>query len=215
MDPGEQFVREMLAHYPEDWDTRAELLDTLIRRGDYDEAVATIAAAPAMPVDPSHLYKMVEVYRRANPLTAVTLLNGMISANPDDPKAHLACADVYAVQGNGAKAREHYRRAVELRPEFRDREMEQQIGVNPNAPTVKLHDRKRAQSAKTQRLLKVATVEIPKTGAAGAKRGPAGRRGGKGARPPSSSSSQTLTLIVVLLIALALVGGLIFWLSRR
>jgi tetratricopeptide (TPR) repeat protein len=159
LDPGEQFSREMLAYYPDDWDTRCDLIDTLMLRGDLDQAVQLIEEAPAMPEEDSYLYKMVEVYMKTSPYTAITLLNGLLARNAEDPKANLAIADVYLSMGNAAKARDHYRRALDRQPEFRDRLMERRMGVNPKAPVMKYRDRKKANSGRGRRQVNLETVD--------------------------------------------------------
>ena len=90
MDPGEQFARDMLAQYPDDWETRCDLVDNLAMRGEINLAVQVIEDAPHLPVDSGHLYKLVEVYTKANPHVAIALLRGVVANDPKDPKAHLA-----------------------------------------------------------------------------------------------------------------------------
>lgn len=149
----------MLACYPDDWDTRCDLIDSLMRRGDFDQAAQVIEDAPAMPHEDSYIYRMVEVYMKTRPYTAITHLNRFLARNADDPKANLAIADVYLSMGNAARARGHYRRALDLQPEFRDRLMERRMGINPKAAVMKYRDRKKTSSGRGRRQVNVETVD--------------------------------------------------------
>ncbi len=210
MDPGEQFLRDLLAQYPDDWETRCELVDTLAGRGDTDGAVAVIEEAPHLPVDSSHLYKLVEVYAKANPNVAVALLRGVVANDPKDPKAHLAFADVYATIGNGARAREHYRTCLRLRPEFRDLTLERRIGIQPHTPTVKLLDREQFRAA-TGRGRRRGHPDVMATAPPRSAARPA--RPSRG-RPPARRDVSAVG-IVLLVTGLAVgIGALLFWYLR-
>ena len=212
MDPGEQFARDMLAQYPDDWETRCDLVDNLAMRGEINLAVQVIEDAPHLPVDSGHLYKLVEVYTKANPHVAIALLRGVVANDPKDPKAHLAFADVYAAVGNGAKAREHYRTCLKLRPEFRDLALESRIGIQANAPTVKLLDRDQFQKVTgRQRAGHPDVVANSRRGAA-TSRSPRRNADRRSTPRRDVSAAAIVTTITVLAIAL---GAVAIWWFRQ
>ena len=115
---GQEYYLQAIAAAPDDPQPLREYIAFNIRYGfDLREAALPLARQLVIrnPSDPASLDVMGEVLLRLGDLSnAERFFRRALGEDPDYPQAHLHLGDLYRLRGEIIRAREHYRRALEL-----------------------------------------------------------------------------------------------------
>ena len=127
--PTGQQIIERLLRDPDNWELRLAAAATLSAEGRTGEAISILDSAPASPETEPELLQCAEIYAATQPVKAVNLLHGWLQTYPHSALVHLAMADTALRVGDRSGAQAYYQRAIQLKPEYRDPDLEVRYGL--------------------------------------------------------------------------------------
>jgi transitional endoplasmic reticulum ATPase len=128
-----KLLEKALSTSPDDWETRAHLMQHYLSANEAHLAEALLQAAPRIPDDePSALLKA-QIEMELRPIDAIRTLNEIITHNRGCAMAYLLYAWALCRQGLKEEAKKKYGAATVIDESLRDAGLEQQLGLEPDA----------------------------------------------------------------------------------
>ena len=141
-----KLLEKALQVSPEDWETRAHVIDSYLENGQGQRAVETLRAAPEIPATEAALLLKARVETEVSPSDAIVTLEGILARNKACAAAYLLFAKVYRKRGLRDEARRKYGAATIIDESLTDPELAEWIegkgGLDPvgSAPISALNE---------------------------------------------------------------------------
>lgn len=130
-----KLLEKALQTSPEDWETRAHLIDTYLANGNAQRAAELLAAAPTIPDTEEDLLRKARVELEQDIAAAQRTLESILARNKGCAHAYLLLAKVLLKRGLRDEARRKYGAATVIDEHLSDPELEAAFGVaNEPAP---------------------------------------------------------------------------------
>ncbi len=130
-------LKKSVESNPGDWESRLALIEACLKEGDRNGAVEALSGIEALPTDTPSLIAAAKCYALVGSPGAVTVIEPLVEAEPENAKAHLCLAQIAHQFNDTGKARKHYHEAVRLDASVKDEKMsaiygdEEDKGVDP------------------------------------------------------------------------------------
>ena len=129
-----KLLEKALAVSPEDWETRAHLLDEYIAAGRWDRAAELLNTAPAIPDTEEAALRKARVQLEISVADAQITLEEILKRNKGCAQAYLLLAKLFHKRGLRDEARRKYGAATVIDEQLNDPELEAALGI-ANAPS--------------------------------------------------------------------------------
>ncbi len=161
---------------PEDWDTRAHLVESYLAAGQATQAAETLHAAPEIPAAEDAQLLKAAVETETAPSDAIVTLEGVLARNKACARAYLGLAKVYRKRGLRDEARRKYGAATIIDESLADPALAAWIeGKGPTEPVA-------AEAPEANAIAEAAALAY------------AGAREGEDARPDTGTEAASLDL---------------------
>ena len=129
-----KLLQKALLVAPEDWETRAYLLEHYVAARDFSRARTCLAEAPRPPESEADLLLKARVEAEFDPSAAIQTLTSILQRNKACARAYLQLAVIYRKQGLNEDARKKYGAATLLDETLTDPEWEAWLGNEATPP---------------------------------------------------------------------------------
>jgi len=127
-----KLLEKAIALSPEDWETRAHLIDLYLSAGLADRAAGLLKAAPAIPATEADLLRQARVELATDTAAAQGTLQSVLTLNRANATAYLLLARLFQKRGLREEARKKYGAATVIDETLSDPELE--AWLNQTAP---------------------------------------------------------------------------------
>ncbi|MGH8022176.1 MAG: AAA family ATPase, partial [Limisphaerales bacterium] len=124
-----KLLEKALAATPDDWETRAHLIDQYLAIGATDRAAQLLKSAPLIPDTEQDALRKARVEMHTNSSDALVTLQNILARNKACAEAYLQMARVYQKNGLRDEARKKYGAATIIDENLRDRRLEEWLGM--------------------------------------------------------------------------------------
>ncbi|HTV42016.1 MAG TPA: AAA family ATPase [Candidatus Sulfotelmatobacter sp.] len=125
-----KLLEKALNATPEDWETRAHLIDQYLAIGSPERAAQLLKSAPVIPDTEPDALRKARVELETAPSDAIITLQNVLARNKACAEAYLLMAKVYQKNGLRDKARKKYGAATIIDENLRDPQLEQWLGIS-------------------------------------------------------------------------------------
>lgn len=124
-------LKKALDEDPSNWQNRLALIEAYTNEDQKNEAVALLQNIDRLPDDAEGLIAAAKCYAKVGSPDAGDILDPLIEAQPNNPEAHLARAQIAHQFKDAAKAKEHYHQAKRLDANVSDPALGEAYGEVP------------------------------------------------------------------------------------
>ena len=132
-----KLLEKALLAAPDDWETRAHLIEQYLALGRAQRAAELIMAAPSVPDTEENALLKARVELETDLAAALLTLQGILAKNKACAQAYLLLARLYHKRGMRDEARRKYGAATVIDESLSDPDLENWLGIEPAAPVQK------------------------------------------------------------------------------
>ena len=125
-----KLLEKALHATPDDWETRAHLIDEYLAIGAAERAAELLKNAPGIPDTEPDALRKARVEIETNPSEALVTLQNILNRNKACAQAYLLMAKVYQKNGLRDEARKKYGAATIIDENLRDPQIEEWLGIS-------------------------------------------------------------------------------------
>lgn len=129
-----KLLEKALMASPEDWETRAHLVDQYLALGNAARAAELLKAAPSIPDTEEDLLRQARVELETSMAEAQGTLETILKRNKGCARAYLLLAKLFLRRGLRDEARRKYGAATVIDEQLSDPELEAALGASPVPP---------------------------------------------------------------------------------
>ncbi len=129
-----KLLEKALLASPDDWETRAHLIDEYLETGQATKAESLLHTAPRVPDTEADALRVARVYLETAPAAAQQRLEDVLSKNRACAQAWLLLARVFQKRGLREEARSKYGAATIIDDSLRDPVLESWLGLSSESP---------------------------------------------------------------------------------
>ncbi len=125
-----KLLEKALHATPDDWETRAHLIDQYLAIGSVERAAELLKSAPAIPDTEQDALRKARVEIENTPSEALVTLQNILNRNKACAQAYLLMAKVHQKNGLRDEARKKYGAATIIDEKLRDPQIEEWLGIS-------------------------------------------------------------------------------------
>ena len=129
-----RLLEKALLASPEDWETRAHLMDRYLAAGQPHKADALLKTAPLLPDTEPDSLRIARIQMETAPGAAQQRLEQVLSRNKACAQAYLLLARILQKRGLRKEAHSKYGAATVIDESLRDPELESWLGISSESP---------------------------------------------------------------------------------